>query len=185
MDRAVSPVISTILMVAIVVILAATISVFVLGLGEDIQDPAPNVAQSSGELITQDGFDGGIVRITHIAGDSVNVENIEITVDATDSCSERARIVNLPSTAVNFGFDGFSDENLQNGDDSFISKGNSFSTWDAGVLHETNENTFSAGSYFEFRITGGECELNKGDTVTVRIVHTPSNAVIIKKDLTT
>jgi FlaG/FlaF family flagellin (archaellin) len=171
-------------MVAIVVILAATISVFVLGFGEDIQEPAPTVAQSSGELTTQEGYDGGIVRITHLAGDSVDVENIEITVDATGSCGETARIVNLPSEAVNFGFEGFSDENLQNGDDSFISKGTFSSTWDAGVLHKTNDNTFSAGSSFEFRIAGGECVLDQGDEVTVRVIHIPSNAIIIKKDLT-
>lgn len=183
-DRAVLPVISTILLVAIVVILTVTISVFVLGLGEDIRDPAPNVAQSSGELITQDGFDGGIVRITHVAGDPVEVENMEIAVDATDACDGTARIVNLPSEYENFGFDGFAKENLQNKDESIISQGNFFSTWDIGVLHETNDNTFSAGSSFELRIKKGDCPLKENDVVTVRVIHEPSNSVIIEKDLT-
>jgi len=41
-ERAVSPVIGVILMVAITVILAAVIASFVLGLG-DTDDPAPNI----------------------------------------------------------------------------------------------------------------------------------------------
>lgn len=41
-DRAVSPVIGVILMVAITVILAAVIGSFVLGLGNSVQQTAPN-----------------------------------------------------------------------------------------------------------------------------------------------
>lgn len=49
-DRAVTPVISTILMVAIVIILATVISTFALGLAENLTDPAPTVGQTSGEF---------------------------------------------------------------------------------------------------------------------------------------
>ena len=45
-DDAVSPVIGVILMVAITVILAAVIATFVLGLGEQISDNAPNASFS-------------------------------------------------------------------------------------------------------------------------------------------
>jgi len=50
-DRAVTPVISTILMVAIVVILAAVISTFVLGFTENFSDPAPTVGDTTGEFV--------------------------------------------------------------------------------------------------------------------------------------
>jgi len=175
-------------MVAIVVILAATISVFALGFAEDTTEAGPVVGQSSGELMVQSGYDGGTVRITHIAGDSIEVENIEIAVDARDACGDTARIINLPSDASRFGFDGFADENLQYRDNSFISKGNFFSEWDIGVLHEANDNTFKAGTSFEFRINGGsdddDCQIELGDEVTVRVVHTPTNTVTIEKTLT-
>lgn len=173
-------------MIAIVVLLAATTSVFALGFTDDVDQSGPVIGQSSGELVVQDGFDGGIVRITHVAGDSIEVENIEIAVDSRDACGETARIINLPSDASRFGFDGFADENLQNGDDSFISKGTFSSEWDIGVLHETNDNTFNAGTSFEFRIKGGsdDCQLEPRDEVTVKIVHTPTNSVTIEKTLT-
>jgi FlaG/FlaF family flagellin (archaellin) len=175
-------------MVAIVVILAATISVFALGFTDEANQPGPIVGQSSGELVTQDGLDGGIVRITHIAGDPISVENIEIAVDARDACGKTARIVNLPSDSSNFGFNGFGDENLQNGGGSIISEGTFSSEWDIGVLHEANDNTFTAGTSFEFRLTGGtdpdDCTINSGDEVVVRVVHTPTNSVVIKETLT-
>jgi len=54
-DRAVSPVIGVILMVAITVILAAVIGTFVLGLGDSVQQSANagvSVDQSSGPTVT-------------------------------------------------------------------------------------------------------------------------------------
>ena len=184
--RAVSPVVAVVLMVAIVVVIAASVGWVGLGFSEQLREPAPNVAESNGELRTQEGYDGGVVRITHVAGDSVQVSNIEIavTVDGTEE-TQRARIQNLPATAVNFGFEGFSNANLEQGDESFISKGTYSSTWDIGALHETNSNTLSAGSSFEFRINGYTgIELSSGDRVTVRIIHTPSDSIIIRQDLT-
>jgi flagellin-like protein len=188
-DRAVSPVISTILMVAIVVILAATITVFVLDVGEEVQDPGPNVARSSGEFVEQDGFDGGIVRITHVAGDAVPVEELEVAVDATDACGERARIINLPGpepprSSTSPTYLPFDDDNFERGSNSIISQGNSRQNWSAGVLHRETSNTFAAGSFFEFRIKGGDCQLNQGEEVLVRVIHVPSNSIIVTEELT-
>lgn len=86
-------------MVAIVVILAATISVFALGFTDDTNQPGPIVGQSSGELLAfEGGSDEQIVRITHIAGDSITVSNIEISVRAEcKDGTKQGRIVNLPA----------------------------------------------------------------------------------------
>jgi len=81
-SRASSPVVSVVLTVSIVVILAAAVSVVTVGFVEDIQEPAPNVAQSSGDFVPQDGSDGGIVQITHVSGESVAISELEITVQA-------------------------------------------------------------------------------------------------------
>ena len=63
-ERAVSPVIGVILMVAITVILAAVIASFVLGLG-DTDDPAPTISFSTEEDTTEEEFE---ISIT--SGDS-------------------------------------------------------------------------------------------------------------------
>jgi len=98
-DRAVTPVISTILVVVIVVILAATVSVALLGITEYLTEPAPIVTDTTGEFEAGPGTDTQIVRITHVAGDSIEVENIEIIVRASGPGSKlpvETRIVNLP-----------------------------------------------------------------------------------------
>lgn len=71
-DRGVSPVISTILLVAVVVVLAAITSVLVLGLGENISDPAPSVALDTEET------ENGTVMMTHTAGETIDRENFVV-----------------------------------------------------------------------------------------------------------
>jgi len=186
-SRGVSPVISNILMVAIVVVLAATVSVFAFGFAQETTQPGPIVGQSSGELASDSsGSDDQIVRITHVAGDPIDVSNMEIVVRA---CGQRARIVNLPapttrttSTPTYLPFDSGNFEGNRN----LLSPGQAFGrqSWDAGVLHEDTSNTFTAGSSFEFRIKNGACRLDAGDQVVVQVVHTPTNSVPIKKTLT-
>ena len=80
-DNAVSPVIGVILMVAITVILAAVIATFVLGLGEQVSDTAPNANFQSGYEEGADGTDSwgeqnpndaGLLTITHTSGPSID-----------------------------------------------------------------------------------------------------------------
>ena len=73
-ERAVSPVIGVILMVAITVILAAVIGTFVLGLGDQVQTPTP---QASFGFDTADSKTN--VTITHESGDSVEASDVNIT----------------------------------------------------------------------------------------------------------
>ena len=68
-DRAVSPVIGVILMVAITVILAAVIGAVVLGLGGETQE-TPQVSLSFDQ-------DDDTVTVAHRGGDSVDEEDIE------------------------------------------------------------------------------------------------------------
>ena len=74
-DRGVSPVIGVILMVAITVILAAVIGAFVLGLGDQASQSAP---QASFDF----DFDGeGNVTVTHGGGDSLDNSTISVNID--------------------------------------------------------------------------------------------------------
>ncbi|AZH26515.1 type IV pilin [Haloplanus aerogenes] len=85
-DRAVSPVIGVILMVAITVILAAVIGTFVLGLGDQVSDNAPQ-ASFSFEFTDNGGFDGGsgdYVNITHDGGETLDNSTLEVQGDGAN-----------------------------------------------------------------------------------------------------
>ena len=86
-DDAVSPVIGVILMVAITVILAAVIATFVLGLGEQINDSAPN---ASFTFDYDDGASGGdigassvsgVLTVTHSGGPNIDAGQLSISGD--------------------------------------------------------------------------------------------------------
>lgn len=79
-ERAVSPVIGVILMVAITVILAAVIGAFVIGLGDQVQETAPN-AQFTFDY---DEGNNGEVTITHDGGQSIEVNGDELLVVGPD-----------------------------------------------------------------------------------------------------
>lgn len=183
-SRAVAPVVSTIILVGVVAILAATISVIVVGFGEDLDDPAPTVGQASGEFVGGTGSTNQVVRISHIAGDNVDVSEIEITVTAPQCDVDKARIVNLPVQGSFSGFD------VQYGSDLIDQTGKRFAAWEFGVLHADTDNVFESGSFFEFRLNSRQANcgpggggFTAGDRVTVRVVHTPTDAVIIEEEL--
>lgn len=79
-DRAVSPVIGVILMVAITVILAAVIGTFVLGLGNQMGQSAPQASFSADydEANTN-------LEITHTGGAKMAASDISVVVGSTTS----------------------------------------------------------------------------------------------------
>jgi flagellin-like protein len=81
-DRAVSPVIGVILMVAITVILAAVIGTFVLGLGDQVSENAP---QSS--LSFDYKTSNTTVNVTHEGGETLEGANLELVGSDTGATS--------------------------------------------------------------------------------------------------
>ncbi|QSG11301.1 Pilin/Flagellin, FlaG/FlaF family [Halapricum desulfuricans] len=79
-DDAVSPVIGVILMVAITVILAAVIASFVLGLG----DTTNTTPQASFDF-EYNSSGSNNVTITHETGDTLDVDQVTVTVDGVDA----------------------------------------------------------------------------------------------------
>jgi len=71
-DRGVSPVIGVILMVAITVILAAVIGAFVLGLGDQVSNNAPQASFSY-------DFNQSDATVTHTGGDSIQNASVYVT----------------------------------------------------------------------------------------------------------
>lgn len=80
-DRAVSPVIGVILMVAITVILAAVIGTFVLGLGDSLGDSQPTA-----QLDASVDYANDDITIEHLGGDSI--ESGELTVIVSSGASQ-------------------------------------------------------------------------------------------------
>jgi len=80
-DRAVSPVIGVILMVAITVILAAVIGTFVLGLGDQLGDTAPQASFSDDNAAANGTTSGIDVDITKTGGQDLDPSNIVVSVD--------------------------------------------------------------------------------------------------------
>jgi flagellin-like protein len=79
-NRAVSPVIGVVLMVAIVVLLATVVAAMVLGLDDRLQDPAP-VGGFNQDYVpsgADNTDDRPYVKITHRIGETVDGENIVI-----------------------------------------------------------------------------------------------------------
>ncbi|MGZ0746682.1 type IV pilin [Haloparvum sp. AD34] len=72
-DRAVSPVIGVILMVAITVILAAVIGTFVLGLGDSLSESAPQATYDWSQNSTSNPIE---VTVSHTGGDSIDASTV-------------------------------------------------------------------------------------------------------------
>lgn len=86
-ERAVSPVIGVILMVAITVILAAVIGSFVLGLGDSLDNQGPQVSLSVNAANQSSSNADVLLRVTHNGGPSLTLEDTEIVVRKTSDNS--------------------------------------------------------------------------------------------------
>jgi len=118
-EDAVSPVIGVILMVAITVILAAVIATFVLGLGDQVSNTAPQASFSfdfdegsaSGVTLTDAG-DNGDLTITHDGGDTIDASRVTIQASpggsaagGTDVYTSGSKVMAGSSTTVNVDTD--------------------------------------------------------------------------------
>lgn len=181
--RGVSSVIGIILMVAVVVILAATISVPFFSIVEGLNQPAPNVADTTGEFEAGGEFDQQVVRITHIAGEGVALDELEIVVRASGESMDdtQVRLVNLPPDLSTF------DEDSYEGNDGLAS-GQGVTD---GVLFD-DSSTWNTGQSINFRIPVGAADFRdppvgnnpEADKLEVIIVHTPSGSIISRNTFT-
>lgn len=126
-DRAVSPVIGVILMVAITVILAAVIGTFVLNLGQEVQQSSP---QATFDINSTDLTDGSNATITHTNGDSIEAANLYANGDINSSGSSVSSLANT-----------ISDDTMSAGE-SFEVEANS----DSGTISVTWEATDGSSS---------------------------------------
>lgn len=171
--RGVSSVIGTILLVAVVVLLAVTVTIFALGFTERTTEVGPTIGESTGTLESNGaGSDNGFVRITHLAGDTVSVSDLEIAVDATAACGKRGRLVELPADTRT----GIDPSNVE-GDNLFDGSPPQF----VGGTNALHESALSAGETLQFRIPNSKCSVAEGEEVVVSLVHVPTNTVLVEE----
>jgi len=181
-DRAVSPLVGVVLLVGLALVLAATVSATALGVADGLTSPAPTVSQSSGtyeRYATGGGrYDEQVIRITHEGGDTLTVSDLELVVDASDACGKTGRLVNLPAE----GDDPRPATQYVRGDDIFDNSANSVEG-PIGTGDVDDDGEWSAGETAQFRLATRDCRLRAGDGITVRVVHTPTEAVVISQRL--
>ncbi|MFB6129542.1 MAG: type IV pilin [Salinigranum sp.] len=120
-ERAVSPVIGVILMVAITVILAAVIGTFVLGLGNQVTQAQPNANLGFNYSSVSSTSTG--VGVTHEGGDKLSQDSLEVSIGGTTYWSK--------GTGVNLGggdvavTDGWNSTSITAGDSIAIFENNS------------------------------------------------------------
>lgn len=79
-EDAVSSVLGVVLMVAVTIVLAAVIGTFVLGIGEGLTDPSPQVSFEYSTNVNEDDSVNSTVLILHGGGDRFDKLNVEMTI---------------------------------------------------------------------------------------------------------
>lgn len=130
-NRSVSPVIAVILMVAVVIVIAASIGAVSFGLTDSISDSPPQA-----DLTADDGtvpieingitIDYTSVTITHQSGDNINPENIRVTVN------DKPAYATLNPADEFYGYTQFGNPHVLNPWDSIESE--SISAGDSTVI---------------------------------------------------
>ena len=173
--RAVTSVVSTVLLVAVVVVLAATISVYALGATEEIRSPPPAVSDLSAEYLTgSTTCDTDIVKLTHRAGDPVDLSETRTIVRLPDSNGKEATITGFPT-------DGSTLNSADYDDPSNIL----YSSGCVGGAAADGDGRWAVGDSFSFKLNsgGGTGDINPGDTIEVIVVHDPSDAVVVRHSI--
>jgi len=128
-DKAVSPVIGVILMVAITVILAAVIGTFVLGLGDQVQSTTPQA--SFGFETTNVGDGDGTndqVTVVHESGDTIDTNSLKVTVGSTTAYEDGS----ANTDPANLNVDGWTGSSVSAGSSLTINEDGGGSVWDSG-----------------------------------------------------
>jgi flagellin-like protein len=161
-ERAVSPVIGVILMVAITVILAAVIGTFVLELGNDLQDPAPTVQADISDAsadYTGSGT-GAAYDIAQNGGDSMETSDTKVVV--RDSSGSPVMTFE-PGSWSGIG---------------------TTDTWELQINGATvdGSQTYEVGDTLTIQKTSDDgtssSELSDNTEYTIQIIHIPSDSVV-------
>lgn len=170
--RAVSPVLGVVLIVAIAVVLAATVAAGSLSVAGTLTEPAPASVQSTGEfrqdVSTACGNDA--VVMIHEGGETIDPASIELLVEVPDG-EHRERVVNLPVEGQTLSAENFED------DGSIV-----YDNCVRGAIAEGGE-PWAAGGEIKIELNSGRtgAGIDPGDEIHVTVVHAPSGGVLAKE----
>ncbi len=153
-DRAVSPVIGVILMVAITVILAAVIGSFVLNIGGQ-QEAAPQAQLTLEENITEiEQFD-----LRHSGGDRIQYEDINVVISGSSNHDGTYSYTDTSTNGDSLGADEYSEWYQQGPQGGNITVAE---TDTIKLESDTSDGT---------------------ELVTVSLVHTPTDTIVAEQDI--
>jgi len=165
-NRGVSSVISTILMVAIVVLIAIPAGIYAFQVAEPGREPAPTVKRTDASMTPDGGVDTQTVSVTHGGGDTVDMENVEVVVRIEET-GESARIVDLPTPETELSSSNVTGDSIVN--TSYDVSGTPLST-------DATDGEWSVDEEVRFQVESSS--ISADDTVVVTIVHTETNSVL-------
>jgi flagellin-like protein len=155
-DRGVSPVIGVILMVAITVILAAVIGAFVLQLGDNVSNTAPQASIGVEEI----DADKNKTILRHSGGDTIEWSDTDLIVENTNNSKDTLRW-NGPTE------DAWSPaQNVE-----FRTGNGSFATLNTTAGVET------------FQDDGNHYNLEDGDRLTITLLDKSSGEIIFEREI--
>jgi flagellin-like protein len=164
-NKAVSPVIGVILMVAITVILAAAIGSSVFGQGTARSAPQANLDIQAGDIdqfgSSSDGIDAACVRIEHLGGDPINFDSSVTKVVASVNGESSQEI--------------FIDTNTAN-------KG-AIKTLEVGDIRTIPLRTAANKPLNPSKEDNDITDIGSGDVVNIKIIDLKTNQLICDKDL--
>ncbi|WP_226043312.1 type IV pilin N-terminal domain-containing protein [Natrinema sp. DC36] len=164
-ERAVSPVIGVILMVAITVILAAVIAAMVMGMGDDMGNAAPTLdadVSANSDYNSGDSNADEIAYISHKSGDTISNGDILVNIRTPDGKS----IASLGA--------GEESSDITNSTTIKVTTNNDF---DAGSTITIEESTMGSSSYLD------GSDLENGKTVKVQLVDTETDTTVVDSEI--
>lgn len=162
-ERAVSPVIGVVLMVAITVILAAVIAAFVMDMGDDMGQSAPNPTLSNDADTEANEID-----LDHGGGDAFELSEITIQIDGDeDVASSDVGDDKIEINGYSIAEDGVDDEETEVESDFEVSTGDTI--------------TIDIEKIYEGEDEDPEDLVEDVDDVTV--IHDPSDSIIYDSDI--
>jgi len=173
MARALSSVVGVLVVVGLVATLAGSVWVAVSGFDSD--RTVPTVDAQAGEFVAGCpgcGPEDQVLRLEHRGGDPVDVERIEVAITFEDRPID-SRLVGLP--VENPGCN-----DLQPGDyeDADIYDGSC--TGVRGAL-SGGDGTWASGEVLAVRLAKTDVLVRPGDAVTVTVVDSETEAVVVEK----
>lgn len=171
-SRGVSPVIGVILMVAITVTLAAVVGAFVMGVGDELMEPAPQVTLDTGDAadtleynrFSSAGDGDSVLYLEHRGGDELQYDEIKILIKNQNG-STIIRDGNMSDSTVYVKTDGYT------GSTDYL-------TWNG-----TDEGTLGVGEQVTLTETPrGDFPIDSGE-YTLQVIDRPSKQIVYRQKI--